>query len=62
MRRFEIVRSNTDTLTSHSGLALVGRALGHTRLDRDLAMIPLRHGIVHADCVKSYVVSIGTQL
>ena len=55
MRRFEIVRCNTDTLTSHSGLALVGRALGHTRLDRDLAMIPLRHGIAHADCVKSYV-------
>ena len=55
MRHFEIVRSDTDTLTSHSGLALVGRALGHTRLDRDLAMIPLRHGITHADCVKSYV-------
>ena len=55
MRRFEIVRSDTDTVTSHSGLALVGRALGHTRLDRDLAMIPLRHGIAHVDCVKSYV-------
>jgi len=55
MRRFEIVRSDTDTLTSHSGLALVGRALGHTSLDRDLNVIPLRHGIAHADCVKSYV-------
>ena len=55
MRRFEIVRSNTDTLTSHSGLALVGRALGRTHLDRDLATIPLRHGIAHADCMKSYV-------
>jgi hypothetical protein len=55
MRRFEIVRSDTDTLTSHSGLALVGRALGHTRLERELATIPLRHGIAHADCVKSYV-------
>ena len=55
MRRFEIVRSNRDTLTSHSGLALVGRALRHTCLDRDLKAIPLRHGIAHADCVKSYV-------
>ena len=60
MRRFEIVRSDTDTLTSHSGLALVGRALGHTRLERDLAMIPLRHGIPHADCVKSYVGLLST--
>jgi Transposase DDE domain group 1 len=60
MRRFEIVRSDTDTLTSHSGLALVGRALGHTRLERDLAVIPLRHGIPHADCVKSYVGLLST--
>jgi hypothetical protein len=55
MRRFEILRSDTDTLISHSGLALVGRALSHTRLARDLVAIPLRHGIAHADCVKSYV-------
>ena len=55
MRRFEIVRSTSDTLTSHSGLALVGRALAQTRLDQDLGSIPLRHGIAHADCVKSYV-------
>jgi hypothetical protein len=55
MRRFEIVRSATATLTSEAGLALVGQALGHTRLDRDLGQVPLRHGIAHADCVKSYV-------
>ncbi len=55
MRRFDIVQSDTDELTSHSGLALVGRALRHTDLDRDLQTIPLRHGIAHADCVKSYV-------
>ena len=55
MRSFEIVRADTDTLTSHSGLALVGRALARTRLARDLATIPLRHGIAHADCVISYV-------
>ncbi len=36
MRRFEIVQSDTDTTTSHSGLALVGRALCLTRLGADL--------------------------
>ena len=55
MRRFQIMQSDTATLTSHAGLALVGQALQHTRLDRDLAGVPLRHGIAHADCVKSYV-------
>ena len=56
MRRFEIVQSDTDTTTSHSGLALVGRALGLTRLGADLDdNIPLRHGIAHADCIVSYV-------
>jgi hypothetical protein len=55
MRHFEIVQSDTDTTTSHSGLALVGRALRHTRLARDLDAIPLRHGIAHADCVTSYI-------
>ena len=49
MRRFQIVQSDTDTMTSHSGLALVGRAVAHTRLDNDLGQIPLRHGIAHAD-------------
>ena len=55
MRSFEIVQSETDITTSHAGLAIVGRALGQTRLGRDLDQIPLRHGIAHADCVKSYV-------
>jgi hypothetical protein len=55
MRSFEIVQSDTDTTTSHAGLAIVGRALGQTRLGPDLDQIPLRHGIAHADCVKSYV-------
>ena len=55
MRRFAIMQSDTATLTSHAGLALVGQALRHTRLDRDLAAVALRHGIAHADCVKSYV-------
>jgi hypothetical protein len=55
MRSFEIVRSSRDTITSHAGLALVGRALDQTGLAKDLDRIPLRHGIAHADCVKSYV-------
>jgi hypothetical protein len=60
MRRFELVQSDTDTTTSHSGLALVGRALERTGLARDLGAIALRHGIAHADCVKSYVGLIAT--
>src|SRR5262245_61550384 len=55
MRSVKIVQSSTDTITSHSGLALVGRALRQTRLAKGLEAIPLRHGIAHADCVKSYV-------
>src|SRR5665648_156256 len=55
MRRFEIVQSTTAMVTSHSGLALVGRALEHTRLAKDLGQISLRHGIAHADCVTSYI-------
>ena len=55
MRSFKIVRSSTDTMTSHSGLALVGCALRQTRLAKGLEAIPLRHGIAHADCVKSCV-------
>lgn len=55
MRSFEIVQSDTDTTTSHAGLAIVGRALRHTRLGSDLDAIPLRHGIAHADCATSYV-------
>ena len=60
MRRFEIVQSAGDTLTSHAGLALVGRALRQTRLAQDLGAIPLRHGIAHADCVTSYVGLLAT--
>jgi len=56
MRQFAIIQSNRDTLTSHSGLGLVGLAMNrHTSLSKDLATIALRHGIAHADCSKSYV-------
>ena len=54
------MRGETDTLTSHSGLALVGRGIARTSLGRDLATIPLRHGIAHADCVISYVAMLAT--
>lgn len=60
MRRFEIVQSETGIVTSHSGLALIGRALRHTHLARDLDHLPLRHGIAHADCVRSYVGLLAT--
>jgi Transposase DDE domain group 1 len=65
MRGFEIVQSDTDTVTSHtvtshSGLALVGRALAASGIDTALAAIPQRHGIAHADCVKSYVGLLAT--
>ena len=60
MRRFEIIQSETDIVTSHSGLALIGQALRHTHLARDLAEIPLRHGIAHADCVVGYVGLLAT--
>jgi Transposase DDE domain group 1 len=56
MRRFDIVRSGTDTITSHAGLAPVGRALALSGLAHDLDdNVALRHGIAHSDCVVSYV-------
>lgn len=55
MRRFEIRRIDEE-LTSHSGLALVGRALRHSgmglRVDRE---VPLHHGIGHGDVLGSYI-------
>ena len=38
----------------------VGRALDQTRLGPELEQIPLRHGIAHADCVRSYVALLCT--
>ena len=57
MNRFRLERSARDQVTSHSGLALVGLALNrHTKLDKELKRtIPLRHGISHADMVRTYV-------
>ena len=55
MRRFDLQQSNTAELTSHAGLALIGRALLASKLAERLSAIPLHHGIAHADCVRSYV-------
>jgi hypothetical protein len=56
MRRFIIERSEED-LTSHSGLVLAGMAINrYTELVQSLKReVPLRHGIAHADVLRSYV-------
>lgn len=56
MRRFIIERSEED-LTSHSGLALAGMAINrYTDLAQSLKReVPLRHGIAHADVLRSYL-------
>jgi hypothetical protein len=56
MRRFIIERSEED-LTSHSGLALAGMAVNrYTDLAQSLKReVPLRHGISHADVLRSYL-------
>ena len=56
MRRFNIERSEED-LTSHSGLALTGMAVNrYTDLAQSLKReVPLRHGIPHADVLRSYL-------
>jgi hypothetical protein len=55
MRRFDLIQSDTDVVTSHSGLALVGRALAAAGLADKAKSVALRHGIAHGDCLKSYV-------
>ena len=59
MKRFILEQSETEFYTSHSGLALVGLCLNrYGQLNQALDKgIPLRHGISHADMIKS---SIGT--
>lgn len=55
MRRFEIRRINED-LTSHSGLALVGRALLRSGMASAVnRTVPLRHGIRHGDVLGAYI-------
>jgi hypothetical protein len=56
MRSFRIARSSSETLTSHSGLALIGLAMKRlTGFVNDVATIPQRHGIATIDCVRSYI-------
>lgn len=59
MKRFILEQSESEFYTSHSGLALVGLCLNrYGQLNQALEKgIPLRHGISHADRIKS---SIGT--
>jgi len=57
MKRFILEQSDTEFYTSHSGLALVGLCLNrygqlNQALEKD---IPLRHGIAHADIIKSII-------
>ena len=54
MQRFIIEQGEAD-LTSHSGLALVGLALNeYTNLAKSVKQaIPQRHGIAHADVLRS---------
>lgn len=55
MQQFKFSRS-TSEITSQSGLALIGRALKHyTAVAEELNQLPLRHGVAHADIVKSYL-------
>ncbi len=56
MKRFIIEQTEAD-LTSHCGLALVGMALSaYTDLSASLKCeIAQRHGIAHADVVRSYL-------
>ena len=56
MRGFRIGRSTSETLTSHSGLALIGLALNRlTDFVKEVATIPQRHGIPTIDCIRSYI-------
>ncbi len=55
MKRF-IIEQSDETITSHSGLSLIGAAIRqHTCLADHLDAIALRHGIAHSDLVISYL-------
>jgi len=57
MKRFILEQSETEFYTSHSGFALVGLCLnryGHLTQALEKGMA-LRHGIAHADMIKSYM-------
>lgn len=56
MKRFKIEKIDAD-LISHGGLALVGQAIkNYTQLTNQIdKAVPLRHGISHSDCLKTYL-------
>lgn len=54
VKRFKLVQSDAD-IVSHSGLALIGRALSQcTDLAADLDDLKLRHGTRHSDVMLAY--------
>lgn len=56
MRRFQIIQSATQTITSHSGLALIGLAINkYTSLSKSLRAISKRHGIPNIELIRAYV-------
>jgi len=61
MKRFKLEKSKEEFYTSHSGLALLGLCINRfTSLPQRLSQIsPLKHGIPHADVVKSYLGVLG---
>jgi len=55
MLHLNIVQAESGTTTSYSRLALVGRVLMLTDLNRDFATIPLLHSIAHVYRVKGCI-------
>ncbi len=55
MQRFQIIQSDKETYVTHAGFALVGLALKKSGIAKALKKIFHRHGVSHADCIKSYI-------
>jgi len=55
MQRPRLEQSTKEHYTAQGGLTLIGQAIALTRLEAELQRLPLRHGIAHADIVRSYL-------
>lgn len=56
MRTFKLEQSNTEILSPHGGLALVGHCLQqHTTLNKTSRSIVKRHGIANIDLIRTYL-------
>ena len=52
---FIFEQSDSEIYASHAGLAVVGPIINrHSGLRKRLKSIPLRHGILHIDLVRTY--------